>query len=72
MKRVKKSDLIADIVKCFPKVAEILARHDLHCSTCFMSQIETLELGAKVHGMTEGEIDKLVKEINLQLKKESK
>ena len=64
MKCVKKTDLIADIIKKIPEAAKILAEYNLHCSTCFMSQIETLEMGAKMHGMTEKEINDMVKDIN--------
>ncbi|MBN1168934.1 DUF1858 domain-containing protein [Candidatus Woesebacteria bacterium] len=71
MKRIKKTDLIADIVERCPGAAKILTEHDLHCSNCFMSQIETLEMGAELHGMTEKELENLVKEINAKLAKKN-
>lgn len=56
---------LGDIVEKYPKVAEILAdKYQLHCVGCFAAAFETLEQGAKAHGMSKKEIDSLIEEIN--------
>lgn len=69
MRKVKKSDLISDVLKRCPQAVEVFNEYELHCATCFMSQIETLEIGAKVHGLNDKEIEKMVKEINSKCRK---
>ncbi len=67
-----KSDLLINIGQDSPRAAQLLAEYGLHCLTCFLREYETLEIGAKVHGMTNDELDNMIKEINKQLKKEFK
>ena len=66
---VKKDTRISEIIEKSPKAVEVLLEHGLNCATCFLGQFETLEQGAKLHGMTDKEIEKLVKKINEVLKK---
>lgn len=44
--------------------AEILFDAGLHCIGCFASQFENLEQGCKGHGMSDEEIDELIKKLN--------
>jgi len=46
------------------KVVEVLLDSGLHCIGCFASQFENLEQGCKGHGMSDEEIDKLIKNLN--------
>ncbi|MFA4853685.1 MAG: DUF1858 domain-containing protein [Bacteroidales bacterium] len=65
--------LIADIVEQHPELAEVFMEdHGLHCFGCGASMFETLEQGMLVHGMTDEEMDKIVAEINAQIKKTEK
>jgi hybrid cluster-associated redox disulfide protein len=67
MKITKKSK-ISDIVEKQPKLAEILmTKYGLHCIGCFAAAFETLEQGAKAHGMDQKQIDKMIKDLNSQL-----
>lgn len=69
---LKKSDQLINIGQDSPRAAQLLAEYGLHCLTCFLKEYETLEIGAKVHGMTDDELDNMIEEINKQLKKEWK
>ena len=69
---LKKSDQLINIGQDCPRAAQLLTEYGLHCLTCFLREYETLEIGAKVHGMTDDELDNMIKEINKQLKKEFK
>lgn len=66
---IKKDTLISSIVDKHPQAVELLSEYGLSCATCFMGQFETLEQGAKLHGFTDAEIKKMLREINQKLKK---
>lgn len=65
-----KSDLLTNIGQDSPRTAQLLTEYGLHCLTCFFKEYETLEAGAKVHGMNDEEIETMINEINKQLEKE--
>jgi hybrid cluster-associated redox disulfide protein len=72
MKGTKKTDLISDIIKRCPEAEEVFSEYELHCAICFLGQFETLEEGAKLHGMSGKEINKMVNEINEKMNKKEK
>lgn len=61
---------ISEIVEKSPKAVELLSLYGLHCTNCFFNSSDTIENGAKMHGMGEEEIDAMVSEINNELAKE--
>lgn len=47
--------LISDLAEYYPELIEtLIVEYGFHCIGCFASQFETLEEGARVHGI-EGE-----------------
>lgn len=63
--QITKKTNIAKLVKKQPKIARILVEdYGLHCVGCMGAAFETLEQGAKAHGMSEKEIREMVKELN--------
>lgn len=57
--------LIGDIVYKYPKAAEKLVEdYGFHCVGCGAAGMETLEEGAKVHGMNAKEIKEMVDQLN--------
>ncbi|MBN1502606.1 DUF1858 domain-containing protein [Candidatus Woesearchaeota archaeon] len=61
--------LLGDVVKSFPETAYIMMRYGLHCVGCHVATHETIEQGAKAHGLSEKEIEKMVKEMNSLIQK---
>ena len=61
---ISKDMSIGDIVAKNPKSAEIMFKHGMHCVGCGMMAYESLEVGCKVHGMSDEDIDKMVEEMN--------
>ncbi len=59
--KIKKSTTIGELLKLNENVAEILLGFGLHCFGCPMSQMETLEEAAMVHGV---DIDLMMDKIN--------
>ena len=62
---INKDTKIADLISQYPHLAKILVKdYGLHCVGCLGAMFETLAQGAKVHGMTEKEIEKMIKRLN--------
>lgn len=55
---------LGELVYKYPETAEILMDFGLHCVGCFASSFDTLEAGAKVHGMGDEEIEQMLERIN--------
>jgi len=55
---------LGEIAARWPAARTTLLDYGLHCVGCFASSFDTLEAGAKVHGMSEEEIEEMVEEIN--------
>ena len=67
---LSKFDLLTDVMRDSPRSVELLAEYGLNCVSCFAQDIDTLEMGARVHGMTDAELDEMIEEINQELEKE--
>ncbi len=61
---------ISEVAKECPRAIEMLTDYGLACANCFLNQFDTVEAGAALHGMSEGEIAQMVEEINMELAKE--
>lgn len=72
MKKVTKDMTLGDIVSTVPEAGEILMRYGLHCIGCHAARHETLEMGARAHGMDYDQIEDMVKELNKKLEPDSK
>ncbi|MCD6547054.1 MAG: DUF1858 domain-containing protein [Nanoarchaeota archaeon] len=64
---VKKTDKIGDVLKKYPEAAMILLEAGLGCVGCPMMSQETIEQGCKAHGLSNEEIDELIKKINKKI-----
>lgn len=65
MTKITKNTGIMDAININPKAAEILMEAGLGCLGCAMAHFETLEQGLLAHGLEEKEIDKIIKELNV-------
>ena len=57
---IKKTMNIGELMRLDPNVAPILMGFGLHCFGCPMSQMETLEEAAEVHGV---DVDLMIEKI---------
>ena len=62
--KIKKSDVIFEVVQKYPKTAEVFGAHGFHCLGCPAAAGESIEMGAKTHGMKDADIEKFVKALN--------
>ena len=64
--------LLGSVVAEYPEAAEVMLEYGLHCVGCFANAYDTVEIGAKVHGMTDAEIDGMVEKVNDVIQKKQK
>ncbi len=70
MPKITKKDNLAKLVTQYPKLAETLMfKYGLHCLRCMAASFETLEEGAKAHGMTNKDIEQMIEKLNKQVNK---
>lgn len=62
--KITKEHNLGELVFAYPATAEILMDWGLHCVGCGAMHYDTIEAGAKIHGLSDGEIDELVVRIN--------
>lgn len=64
-KRIITKDMnLADVIFKWPDTAEIFLDYGLHCVGCIAAGFDTIEVGAKVHNLTEEEIEEMVTRVN--------
>lgn len=68
--KISEKMLIGELVEKYPKAAEVLVeRYGLHCVGCGMAMMETIEDGARAHGMKAGEIKKMLEDLEKSVTK---
>jgi len=64
VKKITKDMNLAEVVLKYPDVAEVLVDYGLHCVRCVLNTFDTIETGAKIHGLTEDEMNEMMKRVN--------
>ena len=65
---VTKGATLGELVSKYPAAVEVMLGYGLHCVGCHVAAFETIEQGAKAHGMSDADIEKMMKEINEAIK----
>ena len=63
-KRITKGMTLGEIITEYPEAVEIMLKNGLHCVGCHVAAYETLEQGAKAHGMSDKQIEVMLNEMN--------
>lgn len=67
---ITKTINLGELSNTYPELVEVLVNdYGLHCVGCMAAAFETLEEGARAHGFSDKEIEKMVKELNNKIKK---
>jgi hybrid cluster-associated redox disulfide protein len=71
MKRIKRSKSritekshIMESLEKHPEIAPVLLGYGLHCVGCSFSRFDTIETGAKIHGMSRQDLKMMLKDVN--------
>lgn len=67
--KITKQTLIGEALKICPESAEIMFDYGLHCIGCCGATMESIEDGAKAHGLSDKEIQEMMDKINKKVKK---
>lgn len=62
--KITKDFNLAELVYKYPETEEILLDYGLHCAGCIANTFDSVEAGAKVHGIPDEEIDEMLERIN--------
>ena len=65
---IKKESPIMDVLEKYPTIIPILLGYGLHCVGCHFSQFDTIENGAKIHGMSQEDLKMMLKDVNAVVK----
>ena len=63
-KKIRKSLTFGELLQDFPKAGPILTGYGLHCIGCHIGVTETIEEGAMAHGLDDGMIEVMMKDLN--------
>lgn len=64
-KKVSKDMTIGEVLQVCPDLAEVFMGFGMHCISCPVSQMETVEEAGMVHGV---DVDFLLKKLNENIK----
>jgi len=62
--KIAKDFNMGELVYKYPDAEEVLLDYGLHCAGCFANAFDSVEAGAKAHGMTDAEIDEMLERVN--------
>jgi hybrid cluster-associated redox disulfide protein len=63
-KKITKNSRISEVLQANKNAVQILMESGMACIGCPISMQESLEDGCKAHGMSDKEIEELVKKLN--------
>lgn len=55
---------IGKLLDEYPEAVEVFVKYGFHCFGCALAQYETIEQGAKAHGLNSKQLKKLLEELN--------
>ena len=70
--KISKEMALGEILKSFPEAVPVMLEHGLHCVGCHVAAFETIEQGAKAHGMSEEDIGKMLAKMNKAVEEKRK
>ncbi len=62
--KIEKSMTFGELVRDYPETVHILAEYGMHCIGCHIGITETIEQGARAHGLGDNDIQTLLKRLN--------
>ena len=65
--KITKDMNLSDLISKYPEAAMVMVKYGLHCIGCHLAAWETIEEGAKSHGISGKKLEEMLKEMNLSL-----
>ncbi|MFH1295447.1 MAG: DUF1858 domain-containing protein [bacterium] len=64
IEQVTKDSNLGELLTTHPETAEVLLEWGLHCVGCGAMHYDTLETGAKIHGLSDKDLTELIDRLN--------
>jgi hybrid cluster-associated redox disulfide protein len=61
---ITKDANLGKTVMQYPEIVEVLLDYGLHCVGCIANTFDSIEAGAKVHGLTDEDIEEMLERVN--------
>ncbi len=61
--KITKDSNIGELLTKYPRAAIAMMKHGFHCVGCHVAHFETLEQGARAHGMDNEKLDEMLNDI---------
>ena len=68
---ITKQTPIKALIEAHPGTQEILMGYGLHCVGCHFSEFDTIEDGAMMHGLSDEDIEFMIKDVNVVVGKKN-
>jgi len=65
--KINKEFTFGELLQKYPEAGQILLGYGLHCVGCQIGITETIEQGAKAHGLDDSKIESLLNDLNNNL-----
>ena len=62
-REITKTMTFGELLAEYPQAGRVLAAKGLHCIGCHIAVSESVEDGARVHGLSDADIDAMIEEI---------
>jgi hybrid cluster-associated redox disulfide protein len=62
--KINKKMKVSDVVNEYPDIIPLLMGYGLHCVGCHYSDVDTLESGAKLHGISDEDVEMMINDCN--------
>ena len=66
--KISKEMALGEVVRTFPDSVPVMLNYGLHCIGCHVAAFETIGQGARAHGMSDKDIEKMLAEMNKAIK----
>ncbi len=63
--KINKNMTFGELLRQLPSAGQILMGYGMHCIGCHIAVTETIEQGARAHGLDDKTIEKMINELNL-------
>lgn len=70
--KISKDMTLGEIAENYPEAIDVLLKYGLNCIGCHVASWETLKQGVAAHGISNKELDNMLKELNDSKEKKKK
>jgi len=62
--QISKEMTFGELMQKHPRAVPVLGKYGLHCIGCHIAVVETIEQGARAHGLNDQELGEMIQDLN--------